>query len=120
MDYTRGLGFKDKPDYDFLKRLFKELFVREGFQLDSVFDWTVGRSSPSPSPSPSSSPSPPSSFDSRGWRVPRPPLPPSQRDRREEEVGWGMGWPPPRPQNNIDDDWEVVRSVEGIFVVVVG
>jgi len=41
MEYTRALRFDDKPDYAYLKRLFKELFFRKGFQLDTLFDWTV-------------------------------------------------------------------------------
>ncbi|KAI4324796.1 hypothetical protein MLD38_030250 [Melastoma candidum] len=39
--YCRSLRFDDKPDYAYLKRLFRELFIREGFQYDNVFDWTV-------------------------------------------------------------------------------
>ena len=37
----RTLRFEDKPDYAYLKRLFRELAVREGFEMDGVFDWTV-------------------------------------------------------------------------------
>uniref|UniRef100_A0A6N2LYK9 Uncharacterized protein n=1 Tax=Salix viminalis TaxID=40686 RepID=A0A6N2LYK9_SALVM len=33
--------FDDKPDYAYLKRLFRDLFIREGFQFDYVFDWTI-------------------------------------------------------------------------------
>ncbi|KAF2533416.1 hypothetical protein F2Q70_00029157 [Brassica cretica] len=33
--------FDDNPDYAYLKRLFRNLFIREGFQFDFVFDWTV-------------------------------------------------------------------------------
>ncbi|KAI4303976.1 hypothetical protein MLD38_039551 [Melastoma candidum] len=64
--YCRSLRFEDKPDYSYLKRLFRDLFIREGYQFDYVFDWTVlkypqiGSSSraqprerPSPSPGPS-------------------------------------------------------------------
>ncbi|KAI4330694.1 hypothetical protein MLD38_028954 [Melastoma candidum] len=39
--YCRSIRFDDKPDYVYLKRLFRDLFVREGFQYDNVFDWTV-------------------------------------------------------------------------------
>ncbi|KAG6467285.1 hypothetical protein ZIOFF_074895 [Zingiber officinale] len=39
--YCRSLRFEDKPDYAYLKRLFRELFIREGFQFDYVFDWTI-------------------------------------------------------------------------------
>lgn len=39
--YCRSLRFEDKPDYSYLKRLFRDLFIREGYQFDYVFDWTV-------------------------------------------------------------------------------
>nr|GMD32286.1 casein kinase 1-like protein 2 [Ipomoea batatas] len=41
--YCRSLRFVDKPDYAYLKRLFRDLFIREGFQFDYVFDWTILR-----------------------------------------------------------------------------
>ncbi|MBA0653062.1 hypothetical protein Goklo_020267 [Gossypium klotzschianum] len=39
--YCRSLRFEDKPDYSYLKRLFRDLFIREGYSFDYVFDWTV-------------------------------------------------------------------------------
>lgn len=39
--YCCSLQFDAKPDYSYLKRLFRELFIREGFQFDYVFDWTI-------------------------------------------------------------------------------
>ncbi|CAN0901263.1 Casein kinase 1-like protein 1 [Linum grandiflorum] len=39
--YCRSLRFDDKPDYGYLKRIFRDLFIREGFQFDYVFDWTI-------------------------------------------------------------------------------
>ncbi|XP_022771293.1 casein kinase 1-like protein 6 isoform X3 [Durio zibethinus] len=39
--YCRSLRFEDKPDYSYLKRLFRDLFIREGYQFDYVFNWTV-------------------------------------------------------------------------------
>ncbi|KAH9619153.1 hypothetical protein KSS87_015295 [Heliosperma pusillum] len=39
--YCRSLRFDDKPDYTYLKRNFRDLFIREGFQFDYVFDWTI-------------------------------------------------------------------------------
>ncbi|KAL8236470.1 hypothetical protein R6Q59_017551 [Mikania micrantha] len=39
--YCRSLRFEDKPDYPYLKRIFRDLFIREGFQFDYVFDWTI-------------------------------------------------------------------------------
>ncbi|CAN8257607.1 unnamed protein product [Cochlearia groenlandica] len=51
--YCRALRFDDKPDYAYLKRLFRNLFIREGFQFDFVFDWTVLKYQQSQSGSPS-------------------------------------------------------------------
>ncbi|KAL7599523.1 hypothetical protein Lser_V15G22025 [Lactuca serriola] len=39
--YCRSLTFDQRPDYGFLKRLFRDLFTREGFDFDYVFDWTI-------------------------------------------------------------------------------
>lgn len=41
LNYTRSLRFDDKPDYSYLRKLFRDLFVRDGHQYDYVFDWTV-------------------------------------------------------------------------------
>jgi serine/threonine protein kinase len=41
LNYTRSLRFEDRPDYAYLRRLLKDLFFREGYQYDFVFDWTV-------------------------------------------------------------------------------
>jgi casein kinase 1 len=43
LNYNRSLRFEDKPDYGYLKKLFRDLFVREGYQMDYVFDWTLKR-----------------------------------------------------------------------------
>jgi len=40
-EYCRSLRFEDRPDYSYIKRLFKELFYRKGFQYDNLYDWTV-------------------------------------------------------------------------------
>nr|ABK24232.1 unknown [Picea sitchensis] len=39
--YCRSLRFDDRPDYAYLKRIFRDLFIREGFQFDYVLDWTI-------------------------------------------------------------------------------
>ncbi|KAK1289199.1 Casein kinase I isoform delta-like [Acorus calamus] len=39
--YSRNLRFDEKPDYSYLKRLFRDLFIREGYSFDYVFDWTL-------------------------------------------------------------------------------
>ncbi|KAL6883260.1 hypothetical protein ACP4OV_010674 [Aristida adscensionis] len=39
--YCRSLRFEDRPDYSFLKKLLRDVFIREGYQFDYVFDWTL-------------------------------------------------------------------------------
>ncbi|WVZ76876.1 hypothetical protein U9M48_024798 [Paspalum notatum var. saurae] len=39
--YCNSLTFDQRPDYSFLRRLFRELFDREGYQFDYVYDWTL-------------------------------------------------------------------------------
>ncbi|KAG5455896.1 MAG: putative casein kinase I, partial [Olpidium bornovanus] len=41
LTYCKALRFDDKPDYPYLRKIFRDLFVREGFQYDYVFDWTI-------------------------------------------------------------------------------
>ncbi len=41
LNCCRSLRFDDKPDYSYLRKLFRDLFVREGFQYDYVFDWSI-------------------------------------------------------------------------------
>jgi hypothetical protein len=43
INYTRSLHFDDKPDYKYLRRLFRRLFISKGFKYDNVFDWTEKR-----------------------------------------------------------------------------
>ncbi|ORY91035.1 kinase-like domain-containing protein [Syncephalastrum racemosum] len=40
LNYTRSLRFDDKPDYKYLHKLFSNLYVRQGYKYDYVFDWT--------------------------------------------------------------------------------
>ena len=41
INYCRGLRFDEDPDYAFLRRLFKELFDKQGFKRDFIYDWTL-------------------------------------------------------------------------------
>jgi len=41
LNYARSLRFDDKPDYAYLRKLFKDLFIRENYQYDYIFDWTI-------------------------------------------------------------------------------
>ena len=40
-DHIHSLGFADQPKYSYLRRIFRGLYIREGFEFDYVFDWTV-------------------------------------------------------------------------------
>lgn len=35
------MRFDDKPDYSYLRQLFRNLFHRQGFSYDYVFDWNM-------------------------------------------------------------------------------
>lgn len=41
MNYSRSLRFDDKPDYEFVKKLFKDLMIKESLQFDYVYDWVL-------------------------------------------------------------------------------
>uniref|UniRef100_A0A665WU61 non-specific serine/threonine protein kinase n=1 Tax=Echeneis naucrates TaxID=173247 RepID=A0A665WU61_ECHNA len=61
--YVRRLDFFEKPDYDYLRKLFTDLFDRNGYVFDYEYDW-VGKSLPTPiGPIPSDTPLQPSSRD---------------------------------------------------------
>uniref|UniRef100_A0A665U6G7 non-specific serine/threonine protein kinase n=1 Tax=Echeneis naucrates TaxID=173247 RepID=A0A665U6G7_ECHNA len=38
--YVRRLDFFEKPDYDYLRKLFTDLFDRNGYVFDYQYDWT--------------------------------------------------------------------------------
>jgi len=45
--YVRRLDFFETPDYDYLRKLFRDLFERKGYVDDAEFDWT-GRTMSTP------------------------------------------------------------------------
>ena len=49
MEYVRNLKFEDRPDAQLLRKLFKDLFYRLGYEYDFVFDWMVKKTTTTPS-----------------------------------------------------------------------
>ncbi|KHN88697.1 Casein kinase I isoform delta [Toxocara canis] len=41
LKYCKSLGFEEQPDYSHLRQLFRNLFHRQGFTYDYVFDWNL-------------------------------------------------------------------------------
>jgi len=41
LNYCRSLHFEDKPDYQYLRKTFRDLFNKEGCKHDAMFEWTV-------------------------------------------------------------------------------
>ena len=46
LNYCRSLKFEEKPDIGYLRKLFKDLFYRMGYEYDYVFDWMVRKPNP--------------------------------------------------------------------------
>jgi hypothetical protein len=44
LNYCKNLKFDEKPDYNYLKRIFKELMTKNGFENDYQYDWIKGSS----------------------------------------------------------------------------
>ncbi len=43
LDYCRKLAFEEKPDYTLLRNMFKELFVKKGYECDYLYDWVLAK-----------------------------------------------------------------------------
>lgn len=43
LNHTRSLTFEDKPNYAYLRQLFRRVFKSKGFRYDNIFDWTEKR-----------------------------------------------------------------------------
>ncbi|KAK0168169.1 hypothetical protein PV327_001995 [Microctonus hyperodae] len=41
LKYCRQIRFEERPDYSFLRQLFRQLFHQETFTYDYVFDWNM-------------------------------------------------------------------------------
>jgi hypothetical protein len=50
LNYVRSLRFDEKPDYDYLRKLFNKLYYNLGYEYDKYpeydwkFDWTTEKS----------------------------------------------------------------------------
>lgn len=41
LEYCRGLEFEERPDYDYIKELFRNLAKENGITYDFIFDWDL-------------------------------------------------------------------------------
>lgn len=41
LQYCRNLMFEEKPDYNYLRSLFKQLLTRNGYDADGMYDWVL-------------------------------------------------------------------------------
>ena len=41
MNYCRSLKFEEKPDYSYLRRLFKEIMIKNQWEFDYKYDWVI-------------------------------------------------------------------------------
>jgi hypothetical protein len=41
INYVRQLRFDQEPDYAYCRQLFRDLFTKNGFVYDYVYDWNV-------------------------------------------------------------------------------
>ena len=51
LNYVRSLRFDDKPDYPYLRKLFRDIYAHEGYEYDHAFDWTLRKKSQQVAPS---------------------------------------------------------------------
>ncbi len=41
LEYCRKLSFEEKPDYSYLRRLFRDLFFKQNYECDFTYDWML-------------------------------------------------------------------------------
>ena len=41
IEYSKNLGYTEKPDYDKLRKLFDNIMKRENYNYDYIYDWTT-------------------------------------------------------------------------------
>jgi casein kinase 1 len=52
LNYCKSLRFEDTPDYAYLRKLYRDVFVRERYEYDCVFDWDLLSAAGSPPKAP--------------------------------------------------------------------
>lgn len=40
LSYCRRMKFNERPDYVYIKRIFQELFIKQGYTYDNIYDWS--------------------------------------------------------------------------------
>lgn len=45
-NYVKNLKFEEKPDYNYLKRMFQDLTKQNGFEFDKIYDWVKNPNPP--------------------------------------------------------------------------
>jgi len=43
LKYVKELGFEEAPNYENLRKLFKDLFNKTGESFDHIYDWKVSK-----------------------------------------------------------------------------
>ena len=41
LTYCRNLRFDERPDYLFLKQMFMDVFKKNNYENDNVYDWNL-------------------------------------------------------------------------------
>lgn len=51
-NYVRSLQFDERPDYSYLRKILRNVFIREGYRNDDLYDWVLKRKKEEGSPDP--------------------------------------------------------------------
>eukprot|EP01017_Pseudomicrothorax_dubius_P050761 TRINITY_DN9658_c0_g1_i5.p1 TRINITY_DN9658_c0_g1~~TRINITY_DN9658_c0_g1_i5.p1 ORF type:complete len:565 (-),score=86.66 TRINITY_DN9658_c0_g1_i5:163-1857(-) len=46
--YVKSLGFADAPDYKYLRKLFRQMFIQNGYDMEMPYDWLRQNDNSSP------------------------------------------------------------------------
>lgn len=41
LNYCRNLKFEERPDYNYMRKIFKDLMYKKGHEYDYQYDWVV-------------------------------------------------------------------------------